>query len=107
MNRERACSALKIAPHLELYHVGPSLDLGAMPTLFYFSLSGPDSLCLDPYCQIVSFLSAKPIRIFSLTLPDHGEGLSPHVALQSWAKQMSKGSDPLAKFLDDAMLALD
>lgn len=100
------CSALSLSPGLELYHVGPSLDLGPLPALFYFSLSGPDSLCLDPYNQPVRFLFEKQIRIFSLTLPAHENGLSPLNALGVWAEEMARGVDPLADFLDQAEEAI-
>jgi hypothetical protein len=101
------CSALSFAPSLELYHVGSSLDLGALPGVFYFALSGPDSLCQDPYNQMVPFLLDRQIRIFSLTLPAHEQGLSPHHALQIWAEEMERGKDPLEEFLDHAVQAVD
>jgi esterase FrsA len=100
-------SSLSITPGLELYHTGPSLDLGAMPALFYFALSGPDSLGTDPYNQPVKFLEGKPIRVFSLTLPAHEQGLPPQDALKTWAEEMAQGKDPLDQFLDQTALALD
>lgn len=106
MNEEH-CAALTIAPGLELYHTGPNLDSGPLPTLFYFALSGPDSLCTDPYNQIVHFLRSDQIRIFSLTLPAHESELPPQDALRVWAEEMSKGQDPLGRFLDQAQQAVD
>lgn len=104
---DNRCSALSIAPDLELYHSGPHLDSGEMPALFYFALSGTDSLCTDPYNQPVQFLRGRQIRIFSLTLPAHENKLSPDDALRIWAEEMANGQDPLARFLDNAQMAVE
>ncbi len=104
---DNRCTALEIAPDLELYHSGPSLDSGEMPALFYFALSGPDSLCTDPFNQPVQFLRGRQIRIFSLTLPAHENKLSPDDALRVWAEEMTRGEDPLGRFLDAAQLAVE
>jgi hypothetical protein len=101
------CSALSISTNQELFHTGPSLDAGAMPALFYFSLSGPDSLCLPPYNQIVQFLAGRPIRVFSLNLPAHENGLDPEKALKVWAEEFSQGQDPIMRFLDEAEIAIE
>lgn len=103
---DNRCASLAIAPELELYHSGPPLDSGEMPALFYFALSGPDSLCTDPYNQPVQFLRGRQIRIFSLTLPAHEGKLSPEDALGVWAEEMIQGKDPLARFLDQAERAV-
>ncbi|MBS0626132.1 MAG: prolyl oligopeptidase family serine peptidase [Verrucomicrobia bacterium] len=101
------CSAIHAAPGVTLYHTGPALDHGPLPSVFYFSLSGPDSLTLDPFNQPIQFLSGKMIRAFSLTLPAHEEGLSPHDALGVWADDFSKGKDCLDEFLTQVQTALD
>ncbi len=90
-----------------LFHVGPPLDHGPLPSIFYFAISGPDSLCLDPFNQPVCFLNGKWIRIFSMTLPAHEEGLSPHDALSIWAKEIAKGRDPLEHFFKQALEAVE
>ena len=90
-----------------LFHLGPPLDHGPLPTIFYFALSGPDSLSLDPFNQPVQFLQDKWIRFFSMTLPAHEEGLSPHNALTVWAEEIAKGRDPLTPFFDEALQAVD
>jgi esterase FrsA len=101
------CSALQAAPNITVYHTGPSLDHGPLPAIFYFTLAGPDSLTVDPYNQPVQFLSDRWIRFFSLTLPAHENGLSPHNALNVWAEDIAKGIDILGQFLDAAELAID
>jgi esterase FrsA len=106
MNHNRSCSTLSITSSLELYHTGPCLDSGPLPTLFYFALSGPDSLCTDPYNQPVRFLGNRQIRIFSLTLPAHEQNLSPLSAIGTWAQEMAQGKDPLDIFLTQAQEAL-
>lgn len=99
------CS-LSVAPGLDLFHTGPALDHGPLPSLFYFALSGPDSLHTDPFNQPVQFLRGQMIRIFSLTLPGHENGLSPLKALSLWAEDFSRGLDPITSFLDTAEEAL-
>jgi predicted esterase len=97
--------AAEIIPNL--FHVGPALDFGPLPSVFYFALSGPDSLCLDPFNQPVQFFEGKSIRIFSMTLPAHEEGLSPHHALSVWAENIAKGRDPLGPFFEEALKAIE
>jgi hypothetical protein len=98
---------IAIASDLDLYYTGPSIDEGACPALFYFCLSGPDTLTEHPYNQIVKFLSDQPIRVFSLTLPAHEQGYPPDEALTSWVEEMKRGRDPLEKFLHQCETALD
>lgn len=101
------CNALKVAPDVTLYHTGPALDHGPLPSLFYFALSGPDSLCLDPFNQPVQFLQGKMIRIFSMTLPGHENDLPPKEAMKIWAEDLEKGSDCIGEFLNAAELAVN
>ncbi|PIS01406.1 MAG: alpha/beta hydrolase [Chlamydiae bacterium CG10_big_fil_rev_8_21_14_0_10_35_9] len=104
--KKLTCSALELAPGITLYHTGPSLDKGPMPAVFYFALSGEDSLCLDPFNQPVQFLSDYPIRVFSLTLPAHEANLPPQNALSVWADDMTHQRDILSEFIEQARLAI-
>lgn len=105
--KKLSCSALEVVPGLTLYHTGPALDHGPLPSIFYFALSGEDTLTLDPFNQPVQFLSDKWIRFFSLTLPAHESGLSPHDALTVWAEDMNKGIDIIGNCIDQAEKAVD
>jgi esterase FrsA len=78
-----------------------------LPSLFYFSLSGPDSLCKDPFNQPIQFLSHRWIRCFSLTLPAHENGLDPTRALSVWAEDINKGLSIFDPFFEGALAALD
>ncbi len=100
MKPSLACASISVAPDLSLYHVGPSLDHGPLPSIFYFALSGPDTLCVDPYNQPVQFLSDRMVRFFSLTLPAHENNLPPQQAIGTWAEEMGRGIDRLSPFLD-------
>lgn len=93
-------SSIHVAPDLTLYHTGPSLHLGPLPSFFYFSLSGPDSLGLDPFNQPVQFLRGEMIRVFSLTLPGHENGLPATQAMQVWADDFAKARNPIQDFLE-------
>lgn len=105
--KENRCAALRVTPSITLYHAGPALDHGPLPSLFYFAISGPDSLCLDPFNQPVQFLQGKMIRIFSMTLPGHEEGLSPHGAMKIWAEDLEKKTNTLPRFLDSLETAIE
>lgn len=101
------CNALNVAPDVTLYHVGPALDHGPLPSLFYFAISGPDTLTLDPFNQPVRFLQGHMIRIFSMTLPGHENGLPATSAMTLWADDLAKGIDCVGNFLDTVQLAVD
>lgn len=102
-----SCSPIEVGPGVTLYHTGPSLEQGPLPSFFYFSLSGPDSLTVPPYNQPVQFLQDQNIRVFSLTLPAHEEGLLPTDAMNVWANWIEQGSDFLDRFFEKAKLATD
>lgn len=102
-----SCIELSPNPGISLFHTGPALDHGPLPSFFYFSLSGPDSLCLDPYNQPVQFLQGKMVRVFSMTLPAHEGNLDPKKALEIWEEDYQKGLDPLGEFLDQAQKAVE
>ena len=87
---------------LPLHHLGPPLEEGPLPTLFYFALSGRESLTLDPYNQPIQFFEGKKVRAFSLTLPHHSDGLPPNESIAAWGREMGAGRDPLAPFLKQA-----
>jgi len=106
MKSKIAIAALTVAPDITLYHSGPALDHGPLPSLFYFALSGPDSLTLDPFNQPVQFLHGKMIRVFSMTLPGHEDGLLAKDALTIWAEDLERGIDSLGDFLDAAEQAV-
>lgn len=89
-----------------LFHMGPPLDMGPLPSLFYFALSATDSLTKDPFNQVVTFLQGKPIRIFSLTLPGHEAPFTPQEGIRIWAEDTKKGKDPLPQFFDEADRAI-
>lgn len=101
------CNALHVAPDVTLYHTGPALDHGPLPSIFYFALSGPDSLCLDPYNQPVQFLQGQMVRFFSMTLPGHENDLPATGAMSIWASDMAKGENRIESFLQDTQIAID
>ncbi len=99
--------SLAVTPDLPLFHFGPPLDHGPLPSFFYFALSGPDSLCLDPFNQPVQFLQGKMIRVFSMTLPGHEANLPAENAILLWAEDIARGMDPIGSFLDNTAAAVD
>ncbi len=72
---------------LEVKLLGPPLETGPLPAVFYFALSANDSLYTDPFNQPALFLQSNQVRIFSVTLPAH-DLLPPTEALSSWAKKV-------------------
>lgn len=97
---------LDLASTIQLEYLGPSVDLGPLPAVFYFALSAKDSLALDPYNQPAAYLSQFPLRIFSMTLPYHEEGLPASKGLTEWAMAMQKGEDLLGNYLKKMQTAI-
>ncbi len=91
----------------ETAFVGPPLEKGPLPTLFYFALTAEESLTLDPFNQMVATLSSLPCRIFSLTLPGHIAGQNPADSLAFWTKSILAHDNFLAPFLQKAKALLD
>jgi hypothetical protein len=86
---------------IELFFSGPSLEEGPLPALIYLSLSGQDSLSLDPFNQPVAYLLKHyKMRVFSLTIPGHEPPLEPQNAITLWAEDFAKARDPLTPFID-------
>ncbi len=90
-----------------LHFIGPSLDEGPLPAFFYFSLSGKESLNLDPFNQPVAYLSRFPLRIFSLDIPGHETGRDPKQAIDYWTEELQKGGDFLTAFTTQVEKALN
>lgn len=84
--------------NLELGYVGPDLDEGTYPAVFYFALSAKDSLTIDPYCQPVQAIDLKKCCVFSITLPEHEASKSPHAAIGLWVENIVQGNDLLMPF---------
>lgn len=87
--------------------VGPSLEEGPMPTLFYFALSAEDSLQKEPFNQPVQFLKGSSFRIFSMTLPGHENHQTPENAMTVWAEKMAKGKTVIPTFIEEVKEAID
>lgn len=102
-----SCISLHAATGTPLYHVGPPLDYGPLPSIFYFALSGPDSLTLDPYNQPVRFLQGKMVRLFSMDLPAHENQLPAVDAMKTWAEEYARGIDSLSPFFEKALKAIE
>jgi len=100
-------SRLKISDTLTFSFIGPPLEQGPLPTVFYFALSAKDSLETDPYNQPVRFLHSNKCRIFTVTLPGHEEGRKPENAISYWAEKMSEGKDLLTPFFDNVKKGID
>lgn len=84
----------------DIHFVGPPLEEGPMPTLFYFSLSASASLEQDPFNQPVQFLEETPIRIFSVTLPAHENNLPPENAMNVWEERVKSGDPVIPPFIE-------
>lgn len=98
---------LNLTSDIQLEYLGPSVDLGPLPAVFYFALSAKDSLALDPFNQPAIYLSQFPLRIFSITLPYHKEGVPATKGLTEWVTAMQKGEDLLGNYLKKIQNAID
>lgn len=85
---------------LPIYYTGPDVATGPLPALFYFSIAGDESLSLNPYNTPVTYFKNVPCRVFSWTLPGHGEGFDKHQAMHFWAESFAKERNILEEFFD-------
>ena len=92
---------------LAIHLLGPPLEIGPLPTLIYFALSGEESLQTDPYNQPVLYATQRGFRVVSFTLPGHGPGCKNTEAMALWAEEFAEGRDPLAPFLAQVQQNLD
>ncbi|MBS0629681.1 MAG: hypothetical protein JSS30_05590 [Verrucomicrobia bacterium] len=97
---------IQLTNSIEVAHIGPPLSEGRKAAAFYFSISGEDSLGLDPFNQPAVFLSNKGVRVFSMNLPAHGPNFNALEAIELWARDFSEGKDPLTPFIDQVVFAL-
>lgn len=93
-------SELPSPTSLAIHHLGPDLSLKHLPAFFYFSLSGKESLTLDPYNQPAAFLNGKPIRTFSFTLPFHGPEFDNQKGVLRWVEELKENPRMLHDFFD-------
>lgn len=98
---------LKIPNGSTLYYRGDPLEKGPQPAVFYFSISGKESLELGPFNQPAAFLEGKGIRVFSLDLPFHGEGQAKEKAMEAWALSFAKGDNLVKPFIESVSTAID
>ena len=90
---------------MDLNFLGPPLESGPLPAVFYFSLSAHDSLHLDPYNQPALALMQHPMRVFSFTIPGHQ--LPPTEALNFWAAELEKGNDLITTFAEEVSATIE
>ena len=77
------------------------------PTFVYFSISGEESLCLDPFNQPIMELLNFPLRLLSFDLPYHTTSEEKFTAMTAWAEAYARGEDPLRSFLEGVSQCLD
>ncbi|MBI5274740.1 MAG: alpha/beta hydrolase [Chlamydiales bacterium] len=82
-------------------------DDNPLPAIFYFALSGMDSLSLDPFNQPVEIWKQYKVRVFSMTLPGHDESLTTDVAITKWIEQFKQGQDPFTPFFHHVSETID
>jgi|GEM_PF-6077957 len=58
-------------------------------TVFYFSLSGEDSLLLPPFCTPVDILVDQSFQVISTTLPHHEHNARPYHIRELWEKDVA------------------
>ncbi|MEC7838514.1 MAG: prolyl oligopeptidase family serine peptidase [Chlamydiota bacterium] len=103
MNEEMHIDTIPSPTPLEIFHTGPDLAYGPLPTIIYFALSGPESLNTDPFNQPITHLKNQQIRKFSFTLPYHGPGHSNSKAMEQWARCLKNNEDFLTPFLKNVI----
>jgi len=78
--------------------IGPKIDEGPLPAVFYLALSAEESLRTAPYNQPALHLSKLPLRIFSIDIPGHGREQLSKEALQNWVEPLSRKENIIVDF---------
>ena len=95
------------ADHPLIAYIGPDFSMGKMPAIIYFAVSREETLTLDPFSQPVQLLESKSFRVFSFTLPCHGEGFDKMRAIQEWADQLKTNPDLFSDFIKSCSNEID
>lgn len=90
-----------------IFHIGPPLDRQELPAVFYFALSAKESLFVSPFNQPIQFLSAYPIRIFSINLPYHNAPYCPKNSLHTWSEEIGQNNDIISSFVEKIKKAVN
>ncbi len=94
---------LSLSSGAKISFLGPPLDVGPLPALFYFTMSHKDSPLQDPYNQVLIPLHGAPIRIFSWDLPFHPVGVDQNEGLEAWKRAHDKNEDFLTPFVEESI----
>lgn len=93
---DRLCQEIICPNGLIAYHRGPEHTAGPLPTLIYFSLSGYESLTLDPYCQPADYwMASHQARAISFDLPEHPKGGKHLHAIERWTQKICVEQQPI------------
>lgn len=98
---------IPISKDFETAFIGPDLEEGPLPAVFYFSLSAEESLNVDPYNQPALHLFNAGMRVFSMDLPAHGAGQLSVDAIGVWARAFSQGKDLISEFVEKAIFVIE
>jgi hypothetical protein len=93
----------KVWPGLENLGVcfrGPGPEAGPVPTVWGFALSARMTLDGGPLSLPAERLARSGVRVLSLDLPEHRDGMDPQIALRSWAHLLAQGLHPFREWLD-------
>jgi predicted esterase len=82
----------------DLIMVGPK-EKKALPSIFYFALTGKQSCTLSPINQPVAFLSTHSVRIFSWSLFAHQEEVDPKESMKQWASAIEQKNNFIEAFI--------
>ena len=66
MHDPHSIKTIDLYPGVSTSYIGPDLDAGPLPGLFYLALAAHESLGVDPYNQPTAYLSSLPMRIFTI-----------------------------------------
>ncbi len=103
--RKVAKDQIELETGQTFYFAGPPLERGPLPAFFYFSLSGQDSLNLEPYNQPAVYAASDQLRVFSTSLPFHDDYDKKEV-MNKWAEEIENDCDFLTPFLDQTHQSL-
>ena len=90
-----------------IFFTGPPLEEGPLPAIFYFALTGEQSLTLSPINAPAAFLNLKNVRTFSWSLFAHREEVDSKESIKQWTQALKEELNFVEAFIKKAKSVLD
>ncbi|MCB1213730.1 MAG: acetylxylan esterase, partial [Chlamydiia bacterium] len=102
------CRPIHSKLSIDAFWTGPhDVTARKLPLVLYFSLCAEKSLTLSPYNQFVASMSGLPVRVVSISLPEHGRDLRDEEGMMRWAAAWEKEPKIFSNFFENCRALID